>query len=56
LGAALPAALRRPAASLQPKYDQLTFHRGTLLSARFAPDGRAAIRRVDKRLDGMQNG
>jgi serine/threonine protein kinase len=43
LGAALIAALRRPAAPVQTKYQQLTFHRGTLLTARFAPDGHTVL-------------
>jgi hypothetical protein len=43
LAAALLAALRRPAASLSTKYEQLTFHRGTLLTARFAPDGHTVL-------------
>jgi eukaryotic-like serine/threonine-protein kinase len=42
LGAALFAGLRRPAASLQ-SYKQLTFHRGPLLTARFAPDGHTVL-------------
>ena len=41
IGAGLLAALRRPAP--QPSYTQLTFRRGAVLSARFAPDGQTVV-------------
>jgi hypothetical protein len=40
-GAGLLAALRRPASP--PSYTQLTFRRGAVLSARFAPDGQTVV-------------
>jgi serine/threonine protein kinase len=41
LGASLEAALRPP--SSPPSYTQLTFRRGAILSARFAPDGQTVV-------------
>ena len=38
----MPASLE-PAAPTQPSFQRLSFRRGTILSARFAPDGRSVV-------------